>query len=150
MGILFVEKLRIAVCCLGPMGEVWISLNLAERWWWLSHCKHWSVWVGFLYTVIDRFPLASGLTMMSKKGMAPSPLLFSTANWMAGSKLLMCCRKSCLWISLWMINVSSTYLHQSLGCGEQYWEPFAQSTPIYRLATMVLTGEPIAAPLTCS
>ena len=23
--------------------RVWITLNLAERWWWLSHCKYWSV-----------------------------------------------------------------------------------------------------------
>ena len=32
------------------------------------------------------------------------------SKWMAGSTLLMCCRKSCLWISFWMTNVSSTYL----------------------------------------
>ena len=28
--------------------RVWITLNFAERWWWLSHCRYWSVWVGFL------------------------------------------------------------------------------------------------------
>ena len=105
--------------------RVWISLNLAERWWWLSHCRYWSVWVGFLYTVIDRLPSASGLTMVSKKGKATSSLLFSTVNWMAVSTLFMCCSKSCLW----MTNVSSTYLCQTLGGGEHYWEPFAQSTP---------------------
>ena len=36
--------------------RVWITLNLAEMWWWLSHCKYWSVWVGFLYTVMDSVP----------------------------------------------------------------------------------------------
>ena len=41
--------------------RVFIILYLAERWWWLSHCRYWSVWVGFLYTVIDSLPSASGL-----------------------------------------------------------------------------------------
>ena len=27
--------------------RVLITLNLAERLWWLSHCRYWSVWVGF-------------------------------------------------------------------------------------------------------
>ena len=31
--------------------RVWIALNLAERWWWLSHCKYWSVWVGFVHSL---------------------------------------------------------------------------------------------------
>ena len=34
--------------------RVWMTLNLAERWWWLSHCKYWSVCVGFLYTYGQR------------------------------------------------------------------------------------------------
>ena len=95
--------------------RVWITLNLAERWWWLSHCKCWSVCVGFLYTVMDIVPSASGLTVVSKKGMDPSSLLSSTVNFMAGSTLLMCWRKPCLLTSLWMTKVSSTNLHQNLG-----------------------------------
>ena len=86
--------------------RVWITLNLAERWWWLSHCKYWSVWMGFLYTVMDSVPSASGLTTVS-----------STANFMAGSTLFMCWRKPCLLTSLWMTNVSSTYQCQNLGGG---------------------------------
>ena len=109
--------------------RVWMTLTLAERWWWLSHCRYWSLWVGFLYTVIDRGPSTSDFTMVSKKGMVPSSLLVSTVNWMAGSTLLMCWRKSCLWISLWMTKVSSTYLWQNLGGWGQHWEPFDQSTP---------------------
>ena len=97
--------------------RIWITLNLAERWWWLSHCKYWSVCVGFLYTVMDREPSASGLTIVSKKGMEPSSLLPSTVNLMAGSTLFMCWRKPCLLASLWMTKVSSTYLHQNLGGG---------------------------------
>ena len=97
--------------------RVLITLNFAERWWRLSHCRYCSVWVGFLYTVIDSFPLASGLTVVSKKQMAPSSLLFSTVNWMVGSTLLMCCRNSCMLTSFWMTNVSSTYVSQSLGVG---------------------------------
>ena len=97
--------------------RVWITLNLAERWWWLCHCKYWSVCVGFLYTVMDRVPSASGLTIVSKKGMDPSSLLSSTVNLIAGSTLLMCWRKSCLLASLWMTKVSSTYLCHNLGGG---------------------------------
>ena len=64
--------------------KVWITLNLAERWWWLSHCRYWSAWVGFLCTVIDKVPSTSCFTMVSKKGNAPSSLLVSTVNWMEG------------------------------------------------------------------
>ena len=58
--------------------RVLMTLYLTERWWWLSNCKYWSMWVGFLYTVVDSLPPVSGFTMVSKKGMAPS--LSSTAN----------------------------------------------------------------------
>ena len=95
--------------------RVLMTLNLAERWWWLSHCRYWSVCVGFLYTVMDRLPSASGLTMVSKKGMDPSSLLSSTVNLMAGSTLLMHCRKPCLLTSLMMTKVSYTNLCQNLG-----------------------------------
>ena len=95
--------------------RVFITLYLGERWWRLTHCKYWSVWVGFLYTVIDNLPSASGLTVVSKKGMAPSSLLFSTVNLMAQSTLFMCWRKLCLFSSLWTTKVSSTYLSHILG-----------------------------------
>ena len=53
--------------------RVWITLNLAERWWWLSHCRYWSVCVGFLYTDMDREPSTSGLTIVSKKEWSHPP-----------------------------------------------------------------------------
>ena len=34
----------------------------------LSHCKYWSVCVGFLYTVMDTEPSTSGLTIVSQEG----------------------------------------------------------------------------------
>ena len=95
--------------------RVLITLYLAERWWWLSHCRYWSVWVGFLYTVIDNLPSVSGFTMVSKKGMAPSSLLSSTVNPMVMSTQFMCSRKFYLWSSFWMTNASSTYLSHNLG-----------------------------------
>ena len=117
--------LRCSFSCLSNSGllhtvlalweRVLITLNLAERLWWLSHCRYWSVWVGFLYTVMDRPPSSSDFTMVSKKGMEPSSLLSSTVNFMARSTLLMCWRKSCLLTSLWMTRVSSTNLNQNLG-----------------------------------
>ena len=119
--------LRCSFSCLSNSGllhTVWplwervlITLNLPERLWWLSHCKYWSVWVGFLYTVMDRLPSSSGFIMVSKKGMEPSSLLSSTVNFMAGSTLFTYWRKPCLLTSLLMTKVSSTNLHQNLGVG---------------------------------
>ena len=122
--------------------RVLITLNLAERLWWLSHCRYWSVWVGFLYTVMDRPPFSSGFTMVSKKGMEPSSLLSSTVNFMAGSTLLTCWRKSCLLTSLWMTKVSSTNLHQNLGGGVQCLGLFALSTPYKGWLLWGLLGNP--------
>ena len=98
---------------------------------------------------MDREPSASGLTIVSKKGMDPSSLLSSTVNLMAGSTLFMCWRKPCLLASLWMTKVSSTYLPQNLG-GGAVLRAFCSTYSVYKLATMGLTGEPMAAPSTCS
>ena len=51
--------------------------------------------------------------------------------------------------SLWMTKVSSTYLHQNLGVGAVL-RAFCSKYSMYRLATMGLTGEPMAAPSTYS
>ena len=123
------EQFRIAAHSLALWERVLITLNLAESLWCLSQCRYWSVWVGFLYTVIDRLPGTPGFTMVSKKGMEPSSLLFSTVNFMAGPTLLICWRKVFLLTSLWMPKVSSTNLCQNLGGREQYLELFALSTP---------------------
>ena len=126
-----------------------ITLYLAERWWWLSHCKYWSICVSCLYTVIDSSPSVSGFTMVYKKGMAPSSLLFSTVNCVAGLTLLMCCRKLFLFTDFWMTNVSSTYLHHKLGV-RVVLRAFCLKYSMQGLAKMGLTGEPLAVPLTFS
>ena len=97
--------------------RVWMTLNLAERWWWLSHCKYWSVCVGFPVYSYGQRTINLWFNNSVQKGMEPSSLLSSTVNLMAGSTLFMCCRKPCLLTSLWMTKVSSTYLCQNLGGG---------------------------------
>ena len=61
---------------------LWVSvpmtLYLAERLWWLSHCKYWSVCVGLWYTFILRKLSASSLNKVSRKGIAPFTSLPST------------------------------------------------------------------------
>ena len=54
---------------------LWVSipmtLYLEDKLWWLSHCKYWSVWVGFQYTWKERELSARGVTRVSRKGIAP-------------------------------------------------------------------------------
>ena len=98
---------------------LWVSvpmtLYLAERLWWLSHCKYWSVWVGLQYTFMLRELSASGLTKVSRKGIGPFSWLPSTVNFILGSILFIWSRKSSLWACCWMTQVSSTNLYHNLG-----------------------------------
>ena len=98
----------------------------------------------------DSLPSVSGLIMVSKKGMGLSSLLSSIVNLMARSTLLMCWRKFCLISSLWTIQVSSTYLSHVVGGWVAIHRAFCLKYFMYRLATRGLTGDPIAAPSTCS
>ena len=68
---------------------------------------------------------------------------------MAGSTLLICPRRVCLCPSCWMTNVSSTYLIHSLGV-VAVLRVFLLKCFMYKLATMGLMRDPIAAPSTCS
>ena len=52
--------------------RVLITLYLAAILWLLSHGRYRSVCVGFLYTPMVKVPSASGLMMVSRKGMEPS------------------------------------------------------------------------------
>ena len=88
--LFLLEQLRLAAHSFGPMGEGVNYTKLGSEVVMAIHCRYWSVWVGFLYTVMDRPPSTSGFTMASKKGMEPSSLLSSTVNFMVGSTLLMC------------------------------------------------------------
>ena len=87
----------------GPVQTVlalWVSvpmtLYLADRLWWLSHCKYWSVCVGLQYTVIERELSACSVMKVSRMGMAPFPWVPSTVNVIAGSILLIWSRNACL------------------------------------------------------
>ena len=88
----------------------------------------------------------SGLSIASRKGIAQSCWLFSTVNLMAESILLKCSRKLCLCSSCWMAKVSSTYLRQSMGVLADLSVVLSKCS-MCMLATMGLTGNPIAAPL---
>ena len=80
-----------ALCMSVPM-----TLYLAERLWWLSQWKYWSVWVGLWYTVMDRELSACVVIKVSRKGIAPFPWVPSVVNLIPGSMLLMWSRNSCL------------------------------------------------------
>ena len=101
--------------------SVHMTLYLADRLWWLSHCKYWSVWVGLWYTLMLREFSTSGLTKVSRKGIAPFSRLPSTVNFMLGSILLIWSKNSSLWACCWMIQVSCTNLYQNLGVERQTW-----------------------------
>ena len=58
-----------------------MTLYLADRLWWLSHCKYWSVWVGLQYTFILRELYVLGLTKVPRKGIAQSCLLCWKTKW---------------------------------------------------------------------
>ena len=125
-------------CCLvehisfALWNNVLMTHYFAEMAWWLSHCKYWLVWVGFLYTDVDKVPSAWGVTWVSRKGKDPSPWVSSTVNWILSSIEFMCFKKSSLWDVLMTTKVSSTNLFHSVGgglvlcCG--LWSP----TPPYR------------------
>ena len=65
-----------------------MTLYLAERLWWLSHCQYRSVWLGLQYTVMDTEMSASCLTKVSRKGIDPFSWLPFAVNFIARSVLL--------------------------------------------------------------
>ena len=97
LGYLHLTKASLRCCnsSLRSSGAVhtvlalWVSvpmtLYLAERLWWLSYCKYWSVWVGFWYTVILNELSVLGLTKVSRNGIVPFSWLSLTVNFIAGS-----------------------------------------------------------------
>ena len=80
----WLEQISLALCSSELM-----TLYLLAMAWWLSHCKYWLVWVGFLYIVVDRLLSLFGITKVSRKGMDPSALVVSVVNFMFSSIELM-------------------------------------------------------------
>ena len=76
--------------------------------WWLSHCKYWFVWVGFLYMEVDKLPSSFTVTKVPRKGNDPSSLVFSAVNWifffytiyMLEELFFVCCLQSVIHKSL--------------------------------------------------
>ena len=104
------EQVALALCCKEP-----ITLHFDETWWLLSHWRYKSVCVGFLYTVVLRFPSSSGIIRTSRKGMEPSMPASSLVNCMWWSMLFRCSRKLVLCGDSMMVKVSSTNLPQNRG-----------------------------------
>ena len=141
----WLQQTVLALCL-----RVLITLNFADKWWWLSQYKYQSVCVGFLYTNVRRELSGCGITIVTRKGIDPSALSSSVVNWMCGSLLLMCSRNYSFPAESMTTQVSSTYLFQILG---GYWAvlmALVSKSSIKRLATMGLMVDPIAAPWGCS
>ena len=133
-----------------PWVSVPMTLYLADRLWWLSHCKCWSVWVGFQYTVMDRE--ASALQFYWRIKERYSPISLCTFH----------CKLDG-WINF--IYVFQEFLFTGLFLNDPcvihkpipYPGEFAADLSVspskysmYKLATMGLTGDHIAAPSTRS
>ena len=103
----WLEQMLLALC-----NKEFITLYLLAMEWWPSHCKYWLVWVGFLYMEVDKLPSSFTVTRVSRKGRAPSALVFSAVNWIFSSILFKCWKNSSLCAVFWMTKVSSTYLFQ--------------------------------------
>ena len=109
----WLEQMFFALC-----SNELITLYLLAMAWWLSHCKYWLVWVGFLYIEVDRLTSLFAVIKVSRKGIDPSALVFSTVNCIFSSMAFMCWRNSSLCSVSKMTKVSSTNLLQWLvGCG---------------------------------
>ena len=138
------EQISFALC-----NSELITLYLLVMAWWLSHCKYWLVWVGCLYTVVDRLPLLFAVTKVSRKGMIPSALVVSAVNFISSSMELMWLKNTPLCSVSKMTKVSSTNLfHRLGGCGAISRAFVSKFMKI--LATMGMSGDPIATPSTCS
>ena len=86
------EQMVLALCCNEPT-----TLYFDATVWLLSNWRYRSVWVGFLYTVVFKFPSLSGVIRTSRKGIEPSSPASSLVNWMCSSMLFRCFRNSDFW-----------------------------------------------------
>ena len=106
-----------------------ITLYLLAIEWWLSHCKYWFVWVGFLCMEVDKLPSSSTVTRVSRKGNDQSALVFSAVNWIFSSIPFICWNNSSLYVVSRMTKVSSPNLFQRLGGVVLSQGPWFQNAP---------------------
>ena len=122
------EQTVLALCL-----RVLITLNVADRWWQLSHCKYKSVYVGFLYTDVRRESSGCGITIVSRKGMDPSAFSIFCCKldmrvhgcWCALENFFFLCR-------FHKYKVSSTYLFHILGICPAVLMALISESPPYR------------------
>ena len=127
-----------------------ITLYLAEWLWWLSHCKYWSVWVGLWHTFMLRELSASGLTKVSRKGIAPFCWLPSKVTFYCWIYTVNMVQKKLL-LGLLLDDPCVIHkLNQYLEGLEAVLRASLSKCSIYRLATIGLISNPIATPSTCS
>ena len=95
---------------------------------------------------MDREPSASGLTIVSKKGMEPSS--YCKPNGRVNTVNVL---KEALFVGFLVDDKGVIYIPapEPRGWGAVL-RAFCSKYSMYKLATMGLTGEPMAAPSTCS
>ena len=130
--------------------RVWITLNLAERWWWLSHCKYWSVMCGFPVHSYGQRTISLWFNNSVHEGDGPILLVVlycepysrvNTVNVLKEALLV-----GFLVDDTFVIHIPVPVL----GGWGQCLELFVLSTPCRDWPQLGLTGEPMAAPSTCS
>ena len=139
------EQTVLALCL-----KVLMTLNLAERWWWLSHCSYKSVCVGFLYTDVNRELSGFGKTIVAREGRDLSGLASSC--------------KLDVWVHVvnmlqeiffpWGVYDHKGVIHKPLPYSGRIYSwidgSLISKSSIKRLATMGLMGDPIAVHCSCS
>ena len=131
---------------------LWLSVPmtpyLADKLWWLSNCKYWSVWVGLQYTVKDKELSASGVTKVSRMGMPPLSwnTFYCKLNcWINATDVL----QKFLFMGLLLDDPSVILIPKPRGLEADQRVSLSKCS-IYRLANIGLAGEPTATPSTCS
>ena len=104
------EEMVFALCC-----NESTTLYFDATVWSLSHWRYTFMWIGFLYSVVVRFPALSGVTRISRKGVEPSSPASSLVNCMCMSMQWRCLWNSAVLDGCRMIQVSSRNLLQKRG-----------------------------------
>ena len=111
--------------------RVWMTLKLAERWWWLAHCRYWSVWVGFSVHSDRQSPIHLWFYNGVQEGDGPI-LLVGLHSILDGRANTVYVLKEVLFMDFLVDDKGIMYIpvpKPGSWARGQYWEPFAQNTP---------------------